>query len=101
MRRILLLGFLAVMLTARMGVAVDREQTVEPLTPPNEQDVQAIGPAAEQGVQGVEQVNEQQVNVQEPMSDAARVATKVGHVAIGVTAAAVSLAATAAMLLFL
>ena len=101
MRRILLLGFLAVMLTARMGVAVDREQTVEPLTPPNEQDVQAIGPAAEQGVQGVEQVNEQQVNVQEPMSDAARVATKVGNVAIGVTAAAVSLAATAAMLLFL
>ena len=101
MRRILLLGFLAVMLAARMGAAVDREQTIEPLTPPNEQDVQAIGPAAEQGVQGVEQVNEQQVNVQEPMSDAARVATKVGHVAIGVTAAAVSLGATAAMLLFL
>ena len=104
MRRILLLGFLAVMLAARMGAAVDREQTIEPLTPPNEQDVQAIGPAAEQGeqgVQGVEQIDEQQVNAQEPASDAARVATKVGNVAIGVTAAAVSLAATAAMLLFL
>jgi hypothetical protein len=99
MRRILLLGFLAVMLAARMGAAT--EQTVEGLAPPNEQEVQAIGPAAEQGGQGVEQVNEQQVNAQEPQSDAARVATKVGHVAIGVTAAAVSLAATAAMLLFL
>ena len=99
MRRILLLGCLAVVLAARMGAAT--EQTVEALTPPNEQDVQAIGPAAEQGVQGVEQVNEQQVNAQEPASDAARVATKVGNVAIGVTAAAVSLAATAAMLLFL
>jgi hypothetical protein len=101
MRRILLLGFLAVMLAARMGAAVDREQTIEPLTPPNEQDVQAIGPAAEQGVQGVEQIDEQQVNTQEPASDAARVATKIGHVAIGVTAAAVSLGATAAMLMFL
>ena len=101
MRRTLLLGFLAVMLAARMGAAVDREQTIEALTPPNEQDVQAIGPAAEQGVQGVEQVNEQQVNAQEPASDAARMATKVGNVAIGVTAAAVSLGATAAMLLFL
>ena len=101
MRRILLLGFLAVMLAARMGAAVDREQTIEPLTPPNEQDVQAIGPAAEQGVQGVEQVNEQQVNAPEPASDAARVATKIGHVAIGVTAAAISLGTTAAMLLFL
>jgi hypothetical protein len=101
MRRILLLGFLAVMLAARMGAAVDREQTVEALTPPNEQDVQAIGPGAEQGVQGVEQVNEQQVNTQVPASDAARMATKVGNVAIGVTAAAVSLGATAAMLLFL
>jgi hypothetical protein len=101
MRRILLLGFLAVMLAARMGAAVDREQTVEGLAPPNEQDVQAIGPAAEQGVQGVEQVNEQQVNAQEPQSDAARMATKVGHAAIGVTAAVVSLGATAAMLMFL
>jgi hypothetical protein len=101
MRRILLLGFLAVMLAARMGAAVDREQTVEELVPPSEQEVQAIGPAAEQGVQGVAQVDEQQVNPQEPQSDAARMATKAGHVAIGVTAAAVSLAATAAMLLFL
>jgi hypothetical protein len=101
MRRILLLGFLAVMLAARMGAAVDREQTVEALTPPNEQDVQAIGPGAEQGVQGVEQVNEQQVHTQVPAGDAARMATKVGNVAIGVTAAAVSLGATAAMLLFL
>lgn len=101
MRRILLLGFLAVMLAARMGAAVDREQTVEELVPPNEQEVQPIGPAAEQGVQGVAQVDEQQVNAQEPQSDAARMATKAGQVAIGVTAAAVSLAATAAMLLFL
>ena len=83
------------------GGSRGREQTVEGLAPPNEQEVQAIGPAAEQGVQGVEQVNEQQVNAQEPQSDAARMATKVGHVAIGVTAAAVSLGATAAMLLFL
>jgi hypothetical protein len=99
MRRILLLGFLAVALAARMGAAT--EQTVEGLAPPNEQDVQAIGPAAEQGVQGVEQVDEQQVNAQEPQSDAARMATKVGHAAIGVTAAVVSLGATAAMLMFL
>jgi hypothetical protein len=45
--------------------------------------------------------NEQTVEGQVPSSDAARIATKVGHVAIGVTAAAVSLGATAAMLLFL
>jgi hypothetical protein len=99
MRRILLLGCLAVALAARMGAAT--EQTVEGLAPPNEQEVQPIGPAAEQGVQGVAQVDEQQVNAQEPQSDAARMATKVGHAAIGVTAAVVSLGATAAMLMFL
>ena len=99
MRRILLLGFLAVALAARMGAAT--EQTVEGLAPPNEQEVQPIGPASEQGVQGVAQVDEQQVNAQEPQSDAARMATKVGHAAIGVTAAVVSLGATAAMLMFL
>jgi hypothetical protein len=104
MRRILLLGCLAVVLAARMGAAVDREQTVEGLVPPNEQEVQAIGPAAEQGEQGVQGVDtgvEQRVDPQEPASDAARVASKVGNVAIGVMAAAVSLGTTAAMLLFL
>jgi len=50
MRRTLLLGFLAVMLAARMGAAVDREQTIEALTPPSGREVQAIGPAGEQGV---------------------------------------------------
>jgi len=102
MRRILLLACLGVMLAARMGVAT--EQTVEPLTPPGEQEVQPIGPAAvegEQGVQGVEAGAEQQVETQQPASQAAKVATTVGHVAIGVTAAAISLGTTAAMLLFL
>ena len=104
MRRILLLGFLAVMLTARMGAAVDREQTIEPLTPPGEQEVQAISPPTEQGdqgVQGVEAAAQQQVETQEPASEASKVATKVGHVALGVTAAAITLGTTAAMLLFL
>ena len=102
MRRILLLGCLAVALAARMGAAT--EQTVEELVPPGEQEVQQIGPAADQGEQGVQGVDagaEQRVDAQEPASDAARMASKVGHVAIGVTAAAVSLGATAAMLMFL
>jgi len=102
MRRILLLGCLAVVLAARMGAAT--EQTVEALTPPGEQEVQAIGPPTEQGdqgVQGVEAAAQQQVETQEPASEASKVATKVGHVALGVTAAAITLGTTAAMLLFL
>jgi hypothetical protein len=99
MHRILLVGCLAVALTARMGAAT--EQTVEELVPPGEQEIQQIGPAQEQGVQGVDVGAEQVVDAQEPRSDAARIATNVGNVAIGVTAAVVSLGATAAMLLFL
>ena len=99
MRRILLLSCLAVALAARMGAAT--EQTVEEMVPPGEQEVQGIGPAQEQVVVDATGGNEQTVEGQVPPSDAARIATKVGHVAIGVTAAAVSLGATAAMLLFL
>jgi hypothetical protein len=99
MRRILLLGCLAIVLAARMGAAT--EQTVEEMVPSGEQDVQGIGPAEEQVAVDATGGNEQAVEGQVPPSDAARIATKVGHVAIGVTAAAVSLGATAAMLLFL
>jgi hypothetical protein len=99
MRRILLLGCLVVVLAARMGAAT--EQTVEEMVPPGEQEVQGIGPAQEQVAVDATAGSEQTVEGQVPASDAARIATKVGHVAIGVTAAAVSLAATAAMLLLL
>jgi len=99
MRRALLLGVVVVMLTAHSGIAV--EQTVEEIVPPGEQRVETLGGANEQAVHGVDALAEQQVQPQEPPSPAAKAAANVGKVATGVAAAAISLGATAAMLMFL
>lgn len=99
MRRMLLVGCLAVALAARAGAGT--EQTVEGMAPPVEQEVNGFGPAQEQVVEGVGNGTDQVVEGQAPTSDAAKFASKVGNVAIGVTAAGVSLAAMAAMLMFL
>jgi hypothetical protein len=103
-RALLLLGVAVVMLTAHSGIAV--EQTVEEIMPPGEQRVETLGGANQQAVQeqavhGVDVTAEQEVAPQEPPSAAAKAAQNVGKVATGITAAAVSLGATAAMLLFL
>jgi hypothetical protein len=99
MRRMLLLGCLAIALVARAGTVT--EQTVEGMAPPVEQEVHGFGPAQEQVVEGLDNGTDQTVEGAQPKSDAAKMATKVGNVAIGVTAAGVSLAAMAAMLMFL
>jgi hypothetical protein len=102
MRRALLLGVAVLMLTAHSGIAV--EQTVEELVPPNEQRVETLGganEANEQAVRGVDAVAEQQVAPQEPPSPAAKAVQNVGKVATVVGATAISLGATAAMLMFL
>ena len=103
-RALLLLGVAVVMLTAHSGIAV--EQTVEELVPPGEQRVETLGGADEQAVNeqvvhGVDVTAEQEVAPQEPPSAAAKAAQNVGKVATGITAAVVSLGATAAMLMFL
>src|SRR5262245_31087662 len=98
-RALLLLGVAVVMLTAHSGIAV--EQTVEEIVPPGEQRVETLGGANQQAVHGVDVTAEQEVAPQEPPSAAAKAAQNVGKVATGITAAAVSLGATAAMLLFL
>ena len=99
MRRMLLVGCLAIALTARAGTVT--EQSVEGMTPPAEQEVHGFGPAQEQVVEGIGVGAEQTVEGTAPKSDAAKLATKAGNVAIGVASAGISLAAMAAMLLFL
>src|SRR5262249_57043214 len=51
MRRMLLVGCLAIALTARAGTVT--EQSVEGMTPPAEQEVHGFGPAQEQVVEGI------------------------------------------------
>ncbi len=99
MRRMLLVGCLAVALASHAGAGT--EQTVEGIAPPAEQEVNGFGPGQEQVVEGFGSGTEQVVEGTAPASDAAKLASNVGKVAIGVTAAGVSLAAMAAMLMFL
>jgi hypothetical protein len=78
------------------------EQTITPLTPPEEQRVEVLGGgAAQEGVQAIETTELAAVEPHVPPSPAAKSASTAGKVALGVTAAAVSLAAMAASLLFL
>ena len=99
MRRALLLGVALLLLVARSGFAI--EQDVQEIVPPGEQEVQEIGPRDEQAVRGYAEAGEQRVEPQEPPSAAAKMASNVGKVATGVGAAAVSIAAMVAMLMFL
>jgi hypothetical protein len=99
MRRAVLLAAAILLLVTRGGFAV--EQDVQEIVPPGEQQVQEFGPRDEQGVRGVAEAGEQRVEPQEPPSPAAKMAENVGHAAIGVGAAAVSMAAMVAMLMFL
>ena len=74
-----------------MAIVPPGEQQVVPINPPREQMVQDVG--GETGTQQVEQ--------QEPPSPAAKMASNVAKGATAVGAAAVSLAAMTAMLIFL
>ena len=99
MRRAVPLAVAVVLLVTRGGFAI--EQTVEEIVPPGEQQVQVIGPRNEQAVGAFAEGGEQRVERQEPPSAAAKMASNVGKAATAVGAATVSLAAMAAMLMFL
>jgi hypothetical protein len=100
MRRVVLPA-LAVLLLGG-GIVFSMEQTVEPIVPSVEQEVEPIGPGGEQQVvSGVGVAGEQEIQRQEPRTETEKSISVVGKVVTGVTAAAVSLGATAAMLMFL
>lgn len=98
MYRALLLGLGVVVLGSQIGLAV--EQDVVPIVPRGEQQVEVITPRGEQAVQQVGGGPEQDVTRQVPPSPGMKTVSTIGKVATGVTAAAVSLGAMAAMLLF-
>lgn len=99
MRRLALLA-LVVVLAAGLASA---EQDVRPIIPPGagEQEVEAITPRADQIVQGAGIAAEQQIEPQTEPSKGAKAVSTAGKVATGVVAAAVSVGAAAAMLIFL
>ena len=99
MYRALLLGLGVVVLGSRIGLAV--EQDVVPIVPQGEQQVEVITPSGEQAVRQVGGGVEQDVARQEPSSPGMKTVSTIGKVATGVTAAAVSLGAMAAMLMFI
>jgi hypothetical protein len=100
MRRALLLGLTVLLLGSRVGFST--EQTVEPIVPRGEQQIEVIAPPGEQVVSGIGAgAGEQQVEPQVAPSQAAKTASNVAKAVTGVTAAAVSLGAMAAMLMFL
>jgi hypothetical protein len=77
------------------------EQTVEAIVPRGEQEIEPITPPGEQAVDHVRDGGAQRVEAQQPRTAAEKTASTVGKVVTGVTAAAVSLGAMAAMLIFL
>jgi hypothetical protein len=77
------------------------EQTVTAITPPQEQTVVAITPPQEQQVQALAMNGEQIVGPNVPPTEADRAASAAGTVVLGVASAALSLGATAAMLMFI
>src|SRR5262245_60325397 len=99
MYRALLLGLGILVLGSRIGLAVD--QDVVPIVPHGEQQVEVITPPSEQVVQQVGGGVEQEVARQEPPSPGMKAVSNAGKVVTGVAAAAASLGAMAAMLLFL
>jgi len=83
---------------ASVGWAV---QPVEPLRPKAEQQVEILHPKNAQDVDEVTLQPEQQISVPQPVSPAKRVASNVGKVVLGVTAAGVALGVAMLSLLFL
>jgi hypothetical protein len=100
MRRALLLGLTVLLLGSRVGFST--EQTVDPIVPRGEQQIEAIAPPGEQVVSGMGAgAGEQQVAPQVAPSPTEKTLSGASKVVTGVAAAAVSLGAMAAMLLFL
>jgi hypothetical protein len=99
MRRVLLLGLAMLLLSSQAGFST--EQTVEAIVPQGEQEIEPITPPGDQVVEAVGAGGDQRVERQEPRTAAEKTASTVGKVVTGVTAAAVSLGAMAAMLIFL
>src|SRR5262245_62054237 len=100
MQRVLLLGLAMLLLSGQVGTTA--EQTVEAIIPPGGRETERTGPAAAHpACPGGGGAGEQEVARQEPLSPAAKTASNVGKAATGVAAAAVSLGAMAAMLMFM
>lgn len=76
------------------------DQTVQPITPQGEQRIEVLNPTGEQRVEAVTPDEAQRVT-EGTKSPTGRAANNAAKVAIGVTAAGISLAAMAASLLFI
>lgn len=83
------------------GADVITEQTVTAIAPTQEQTVVAIGAPQEQQVEALAMNGTQIVGPNVPPTEADRAASAAGKVALGIASAALSLGATAAMLMFL
>jgi hypothetical protein len=103
MRRLLTLVVLVagLAMVVPSGADVITEQTVTAINPSQEQQVVAITPPDEQQVEALAMDGTQIVGPNVPPTEADRVASTAGKVVLGVASAALSLGATAAMLLFL
>jgi hypothetical protein len=99
-KRLVWLAALVALLGIGWGV-VWAEQDVQPIIPPGEQEIEPIGPRGDQVVQGFGAPAEQRVERYVEPSKASKRANTASKVVTGVAAAAASLGATAAMLLFL
>lgn len=103
MRRTLALVVLVagLALVAPSGADVILEQSVTAIAPTQEQSVVAVGAPQEQQVQAVVMDGTQIVGPNVPPTEADRAASAAGKVALGIASAALSLGATAAMLMFI
>jgi hypothetical protein len=95
----------AVVTVLGLGVAAATEQEVRAIVPKGGrqqvQQIQPIGPQAQQAVQGIGGAQAQQVGQFVEPTKGQKMASNTAKVVTGITAAAVSLGATAAMLLLL
>ncbi|HEV7733074.1 MAG TPA: hypothetical protein VGR62_12970 [Candidatus Binatia bacterium] len=103
MRRVLALLVLVAAMTAVVpsGADVITEQTVTAIPQTEEQQVVAIAQPQEQDVQAMDVSGVQIVGPNIPPTEADRTASAAGKIVLGVASAALSLGATAAMLMFL
>jgi hypothetical protein len=99
MRRAFLVGLAVLLLGSRVGFSL--EQTVEPITPHGEQELELIVPPGEQRVEQVASGAQQDIGPVVPPTPTEKALSNVGKAVTGVTAAAVSLGAAAAMMMFL
>jgi hypothetical protein len=99
MRRTLLVGLAMLLLGSQVGFSM--EQTVEPITPSGEQDLEIIVPRGEQRVDQVASGAQQDVGPQVAPTQTEKTGSNVTKAVTGVAAAAASLGAMAAMLMFL